>query len=331
MSDSAFVPYPKIPERAALSRSAVRRWTATEKVHGAHLALLCEDGTVRAAKRRAPLDGDALDAFFGLARIWPALSVAAGRAAAALCEAYPGAGRVVLYGELFGGRYPHPAVPPQDGAQAVQTGVWYAPGLHWSVFDAVVEVRGERWWAADAALRRAASAAGLLCAPLLAEGPLVRLQDLPAAFPSRVPAGFGLPPLVGNLAEGYVLKPAGDLPVAAGRPVLKVKQAGFAEDARYRGARPYTAPPGGAAGVPGWLVEEAAALLTPARAASAVSKLGPAAGPAEVAAEIARDAVEDLADRLGGLPAAQASRLAAGLGAAALELARLDAAGRRTP
>ncbi|MEW1913251.1 RNA ligase family protein [Kitasatospora sp. NPDC085895] len=331
MSESAFAPYPKIPERAALSRSAVRAWAATEKVHGAHLALLCEDGAVRAAKRRALLDGDALDGFFGLARIWPALSVAAGRAAAALREELRAAGRVVLYGELFGGRYPHPAVPPQDGARPVQTGVWYAPGLHWSVFDAVVEVHGERWWAGDAALRRAAAAAGLPYAPLLGEGPLVRLQELSAVFPSLVPAGFGLPPLAGNLAEGYVLKPAGAVPVAVGRPVLKVKQPGFAEDARYRGARPYTAPPGGAAGVPGWLVEQAAVLLTPARAAAAVSKLGPAAAPAEVAAEIARDTVEDLADRLGGLPAAQAVRLTSCLGSAALELARLDAAGRRTP
>ncbi|MCU7826029.1 RNA ligase family protein [Kitasatospora sp. DSM 101779] len=328
MSESVFAPYPKIPERAALSRSAVRRWTATEKVHGAHLALLCEGGTVRPAKRRELLEGDALDGFFGLARIWPGLAVAAARAAGALREEYRTPGRVVLYGELFGGRYPHPAVPPEDGAQAVQTGVWYAPGLHWSVFDAVVEVRGERWWAGDAVLRRAAAAAALPCAPLLAEGPLVRLQQLPAAFPSLVPAGFDLPPLAANLAEGYVLKPAEDVPVEAGRPVLKVKQAGFAEDARYGGARPYAVPAGGAAGVPGWLVEQAAALRTPARAASAVSKLGPAAGPAEVAAEIARDTVEDLADRLGGLPAAQASRLTACLHPAALHLARLDATGR---
>ncbi|MEV7676768.1 RNA ligase family protein [Streptomyces sp. NPDC088752] len=328
MSESGFAPYPKIPERAVLSRSVVRRWTATEKVHGAHLALLCEEGTVRAAKRRELLDGNAMDGFFGLARIWPALSVAAARAGSALREEYRTAGPVVMYGELFGGHYPHPAVPPEQNVPTVQTGVWYAPGLHWSVFDAMVNVGGQRWWVGDTVLRRAAAAAGLRCAPLLGEGPLVRMQELPAAFPTHIPAGFGLPLLEGNLAEGYVLKPAEDVPVAAGRLLLKVKQAGFAEDARYQGARPYTAPPGGAAGVPGWLVEQAAALLTPARAASAVSKLGPAADPAEVAAEVARDTVEDLADRLGGLSPAQATGLAVCLQQAALELARLDAAGR---
>lgn len=95
---------------------------------------------------------------------------------------------MVLYGELFGGHYPHPAVPPEQNVPTVQTGVWYAPGLHWSVFDAVVNVRGEQWWVGDAVLRRAAAAAGLRCAPLLGEGPLVRLQELPAAFPTRVPA-----------------------------------------------------------------------------------------------------------------------------------------------
>ncbi|WP_431677149.1 RNA ligase family protein [Kitasatospora sp. KL5] len=324
MSVDGFPLYPKIPERAALSGSAVRRWTATEKVHGAHLALVCEDGAVRAAKRREVLDGDALDRFFGLSRIWPALAVAARRAADALRDAYGTPGRVVLYGELFGGRYPHPQVPAEDGVPAVQTGVWYAPGLHWLAFDAVLEAGGEPLWVGDAPLRRAAASAGLPCAPLLAEGPLVRLQELPALFPSRMPALFGLPPLEGNLAEGYVLKPAEDLPTAVGRPVLKVKQAGFAEDARYAGARPYAVPLEGAAGVPGWLVEQAAALLAPARAASAVGKLGPAAGPEEIAAEIARDVVEDLADGLGGLPGSDTAGLTAVLHRAALELARFD-------
>lgn len=94
------------------------------------------------------------------------------------------------------------------------------------------------------------------------------------------PGFLGFPELPDNLAEGYVLKPAGEwreweAEDVCGRPESKVRQQGFAEDGRFDGSRPYLAPPEGAAGVPAWLLVHASALLTPARAASAVSKLGP--------------------------------------------------------
>ncbi|MFF3785736.1 hypothetical protein [Streptomyces sp. NPDC001933] len=131
------------------------------------------------------------------------------------------------------------------------------------------------------------------------------LQELPCAFPTRVPALFGLPVLADNLAEGYVLKPAGEWPEAgpgAGvRPVVKVKQEAFAEDERFDGARPCLVPPQGAAGVPAWLLVQASALLTRARAAAAVSKLGPRTSVDAVAEEITRGVSEELSEALGGV------------------------------
>jgi len=177
-------------------------------------------------------------------------------------------------------------------------------------------------------VRSAASEAGLLTVPVLARGPLKQVQDLPAAFPSRVPGLFGLPELEDNLAEGYVLKPAVAWEDGVERPVLKVKQKAFAEDERFAGARPYIAPPSGAAGVPAWLVVEATALLTPTRAAAAVSKLGPGSGVEVVAEEIARDAAEEVSEELGGLEAAQLEGLSAALMAGARTLAAFDAADR---
>ncbi|MFD0630317.1 hypothetical protein ACFQ9X_00300 [Catenulispora yoronensis] len=165
--------------------------------------------------------------------------------------------------------------------------------------------------------------------PPLARGPLTRLRELPAAFPSRVPALFGLPEIEDNLAEGYVLKPAAAWEEGDGaRPLLKVKQQAFAEDERFAGARPYLPPTEGAAGVPAWLVVQAAALLTPARAAAAVSKVGSGAGAGAVAVEIAQDAAEEVSESLGGLDRTQASRLAAALLPAARALAAFDAEDR---
>ncbi|MEU3567554.1 RNA ligase family protein [Kitasatospora sp. NPDC036755] len=321
-------PYPKIPGRGRSGGPGSREWTAAEKVHGAHFAVVCEGGSVRAAKRRELLDDEGLDGFFGVSRIWPELSVAAARFAAAVRP--DPAAVVTVYGELAGGRYPHPEVPAVPGVDPVQTGVWYAPGLRWLPFDATVETPEGRRWIADRTLRTAARAAGLTCVPLLGHGPLNTLHDLPVRYPTRVPALFGLPELPDNLAEGYVLKPAGEWPEPGpARPLVKVKQQAFAEDDRYDGARPYLPPPEGAAGVPAWLLVQASALLTPARAAAAVSKLGPRSAAEAVAAEIAADVAEELADALGGLEPATLAALRLALRPGAHSLAAFDAQDRR--
>ncbi|MFI8101152.1 RNA ligase family protein [Streptomyces sp. NPDC086023] len=337
-------PYPKIPSRVRLAESAgVREWVALEKVHGANFAVVCDGTGVRPAKRRELLGEGALDDFFGVARIWPALAVAAGRCADALRRGYGAdpAAPVTVYGELAGGRYPHPDVPPEPAAEPVQTGVWYAPDLLWLPFDAAVTGASDApdgvLWAGDRDLRHAAAAAGLHCAPLLGRGRLGRLQEENPEFPTRVPALLGLPELSGNLAEGLVIKPAEAWSPAPGtsapaaRPVAKLKHPAFAEDARYDGARPYRAPSGGAAGVPGWLLGEVTALLTPNRAAAAVSKLGPRVPAEQLAAEIAQDVVEEITAALGGLEDGLAPALHEAVRAGALALARFELADRRTP
>ncbi|WP_185921997.1 RNA ligase family protein [Streptomyces sp. WAC06614] len=338
-SATPWSPYPKIPSRVRLGEArATRTWVALEKVHGANFAVVSgRDGT-RPAKRRALLDATGLDAFFGVGRIWPALAVAAERCAAALRRHYgvDATAPVTVYGELAGGRYPHPDVPPAPDAEPVQTGVWYAPGLLWLPFDATVRTGDGLCWVGHQALRSATAHAGLHTAPLLAQGTLARAHDRTPVFPTRVPALLGLPDLPGNLAEGFVVKPADDWwttdgpgPDAAVRPVAKVKHPAFAEDERCAGARPYQVPADGAAGVPGWLLGQVTSLLTPARAAAAVSKLGPRTPPDEVAAEIARDAVEETAESVGGLDDGLARALERALRPGALALARFDAADRR--
>ncbi|MCB5164281.1 hypothetical protein LG634_05435 [Streptomyces bambusae] len=346
--DPLWVPYPKIPSRVRLGGARVREWAALEKVHGANFAVLCDAAGVRPAKRRRLLGESGLDDFFGVGRIWPALAVAADRCAAVLRRRHgaPASAPVTVYGELAGGRYPHPDVPPEPAAEPVQTGVWYAPGLLWLPFDAAIGTPGGLLWVADRTLREAAHTAGLHCAPLLARGPLDRVQDRSPVFPTRVPALLGLPGLADNAAEGFVVKPAGEWwsqdPDAAAasaggtgpaagtgpRPVAKVKHPAFAEDDRFDGARPHTVPPEGAAGVPGWLLGQVTSLLTPARAAAAVSKTGPRTPAREVAEEIVRDVLEESAEAVGGLDAGLAAALERAVRPGALALARFDAADR---
>ncbi|XVQ87847.1 hypothetical protein ACQP2K_10620 [Microbispora siamensis] len=64
--------------------------------------------------------------------------------------------------------------------------------------------------------------------PLLGRGSRADLDLLPRRFPTRVPRMLGLPGLLGNLAEGTVLRP--DVPLAPERrPAVKVKIEEFDE------------------------------------------------------------------------------------------------------
>ncbi len=299
--------YPKIPQRFDDGPVPGGSWVAEEKVHGAHLALVSDGRTARAAGRRGLLDEDRLEAFFGATRLWPVLATAAAAAARA---AGPD---VILYGELAGGGYPHPQVPPVEGIGPVQTGVWYSPDLVWMAFDGAVATSSGPRWMNRAELAELMAGVGLECVPLLSQGHRQKLRGLTVDFPTLVPSALGLPELPGNRAEGYVLKPAGswDTSERGPRPVLKVKHPDFAEDARYTSARPFVPPPGGVTGVPPWLLAAAVERLTPPRADAARSKLGPTADTAELAAEVVADLLADLDDDLGGLPGPDHQRLAA--------------------
>ncbi|WP_433222232.1 RNA ligase family protein [Microtetraspora malaysiensis] len=309
--------YPKIPQRFGDGPLPGGSWVAEEKVHGAHLALISDGRTARAAGRRGLLGEDRLETFFGLTRLWPVLATAAAAVARAAGH------NVILYGELAGGGYPHPRVPPVEDIGPVQTGVWYSPDLTWLAFDGAVETPSGPRWMSRAELAELVAGVGLECVPLLGRGQRQKLAELTVDFPTLVPGMLGLPELPGNRAEGYVLKPAGSWETGerGPRPVLKVKHPDFAEDARYNGARPFVPPPGGVTGVPAWLLAAAVERLTPPRVDAARSKLGPATGTAELAAEVVADLLADLDDDLGGLPEPDRRRLAAALTPAAHTLA----------
>ncbi|MFG2000979.1 RNA ligase family protein [Spirillospora sp. NPDC048911] len=316
-TEGGVVWYPKIPQRFGDGPLPGGSWVAEEKVHGAHFALVSDGRTAKAAGRRGLLDEDRLEMFFGVTRLWPVLATAAAAAARTVGQ------DMVLYGELAGGGYPHPQVPPVDTISPVQTGVWYSPGLVWLAFDGAVRTSSGPRWMGRAELADLAAGVGLKCVPLVGQGHRQKLRELTLDFPTLVPGALGLPELPGNRAEGYVLKPAGswDTRERGPRPVLKVKHPDFAEDARYNGARPFVPPPGG---VPAWLLASAVERLTPPRVDAARSKLGPAADAAALAAEVVSDLLADLDDELGGLPKPDHERLTAALTPAAHTLAGLQ-------
>lgn len=272
--------FPKIPSTLD-DGGGGSRWVATEKIHGAQLVVATDGALVRLGKRKAWLVPD--EPFFG----WQLLRGELEAKARAFHAALGRGGELHLYGELFGGGYPHPEVAALPGISAVQTGIWYAPGVAWAVFDALVVGRGAPVFLAHSELEALAERVELLVPPRLGRGTRAELARLPVRYGSRVPSCFGLPELPGNVAEGFVLKPDAELPAAA-RPVVKHKIPEF-DDGRFDESRPFDADvhlP-----VPE-LLRLAASAVGPMRVASARSKVGHAI--AEVVDEVVLDVWIDL-------------------------------------
>lgn len=268
-------PYPKIPKRTTgVGPGGI--WVATEKIHGANLGVATDGTSVRIGKRKAFLADD--EPFFG----WQLLRGELARAAKAIHRAV-GGGEVWLYGELFGGAYPHPDVVPLRGQSAVQTGIWYAPDVRFALFDVLVDDT----FLAHGEVEKLAAEHGLFVVPRLARGPRAELEALPVRFPSRVARLLGLPHLETNVAEGFVLKP--DVRARADERVVSKWKIPELDDARFDESMPFE--PSVTLDVTA-LARFADRMVNPARIASARSKVG--MDPAAIASEVVLDVLVDL-------------------------------------
>lgn len=282
-----FASYAKIPETPdawgldeagfrALSRVP---WAVTEKIHGANFCFITDGAAVQCANRRAILRPD--EPFFAYQRVRTRLSDAVRSAFGLVQHEQPKLRRLLIYGELFGGGYPHPDVPAEPTVQPVQTGIWYAPSIEFCAFDLAIvgaEEGPPRYLDYEQALV-ICERAGLLAATPLSTGSLNAALAFPLGFDSTIPARLGLPALgEPNAAEGVVIKPVRELRVVGAkgpvRPLLKRKIPAFAEDRRYAEARPWPHRPAATESELEALLWTAYNLVTLNRLDAAISKLG---------------------------------------------------------
>ena len=295
-----FPMYDKIPEntrRWGVDEAEMRRatrgdWVVSEKIHGANFCAVVDGAGIRGAKRKSLLaDGED---FFNHRRVLERLRGPLRHLFAAVADAGGAPEKLLVYGELYGGRYPHPEVPEVPGVQAVQTGVWYAPDVEFQAFDVAVVRGGERRWLGFEEARALLQSAGVPCVTPLFIGPYAEALAFSPVFPTGVPARHGLPPLEDNLAEGIVVKPLAAVSLPdGGRPVLKIKHPRFAEDARYHQGERWETPVVGASPLVAleWAI---VSRLNRPRLESALSKLGPETPGRVLADEIVADVREEV-------------------------------------
>ena len=255
-------------------------WCVTEKVHGANFCFLCDnDGErVRCGKRSGLLSSD--DDFFGYKRrLFNEISPKIHQLYLVVKANYPQTEKLYVFGELFGGHYPHPDVPKVAQANAVQTGIWYCPDIEFCAFDLAIGAHGQQTYLDYEFALNGFKHANLFHAEPLFVGKYEDALDYPLGFHSHVPTKLGLPPLADdNKAEGIVIKPMRELLVRTGkggpvRAIVKRKIEEFAEDKYSQAQKQALRTPGELAPVD-LLRFEIDASVTDNRLNNALSKVG---------------------------------------------------------
>ncbi|MEL6558219.1 MAG: RNA ligase family protein [Bacteroidota bacterium] len=217
------------------------KWVVTEKIHGANFSFSYDNNTLRYGKRKEYLSW--ADDFFGFQLVVSQIEDQVTRLFEALSRNVK-ADKYIIYGELFGGRYPHQDVAAVEDVQAIQTGVYYAPGIHFCAFDIAIEdsASGRKdYLGYETAINYFEQYEVQYARPLLI-GKLNEATNFNPRINSAIPESLGLPPLADNLIEGVVIKPYNQ-PLGnqmTARPIFKVKNAEFEEEKRFHEAQKWS-------------------------------------------------------------------------------------------
>ncbi|MEM9922537.1 MAG: RNA ligase family protein [Cyanobacteria bacterium P01_D01_bin.50] len=246
-----YLPYEKIPENPNqwnLTLEDYRNfkktdWVVTEKIHGANFGIVTDGWQVRFAKRKEFLNSE--DNFFGYQLLQDKLILQAKEIFKILQVERINLQKVLIYGELFGGEYPHSEVTPIPGVQAIQTGIYYSPKIEYCAFDIAAfanESNCEKIYLDYDEALRIIEKVGMMAAKPLFIGKYEEAASYNIEFESTIPAILNLPQLQqANIAEGVVIKPVKSFYIETRkgriRPIIKHKIPEFAEDSRYHQAQ----------------------------------------------------------------------------------------------
>lgn len=274
------------------------KWVVTEKVHGANFSFSYENGTLKFAKRKEYLKWT--DDFFGFQLVVNQLENNILRLFEQLSREIPGQ-KYIVYGELFGGEYPHPEVAPVAGLHAIQTGVYYTPAIAFCAFDIAIETNqsDSKYYLDYETALAYFNQFGIFYAKPLLIGKFAEAMNFNIRINSTIPKEFQLPELKDNLIEGVVIKPYNqtDQNAPFSRPIVKLKNPEFDEEDKFHEAEKWSFVPEVSSKTEdlSFIVEELRNYVTQNRLVSAISKIGPldTSNPVRVA-EIKTEFLEDV-------------------------------------
>lgn len=235
-------------------------WVALEKIHGANFSIHIEkqetnlkthqkndvdanfeaNFDIKFAKRKTFLQWE--DDFFGYQSLVNSLSVQAINFFGVLEKDFL-VKKVIIYGELCGGEYPHPDIKPFANVQAIQKGVYYCPDIRFFAFDVRIFTTENKVFYLDFEdFFKYMQKTAFFCVPHFTIDKLKAVLEFDIEINSPIPSLLGLPALpFSNKIEGIIIKPTqhsllGEETAENPRPVFKIKRKEFLENPAYQEA-----------------------------------------------------------------------------------------------
>ncbi|UJR32814.1 hypothetical protein I4U23_020276 [Adineta vaga] len=255
-------------------------WCVTEKIHGANFCFFCDDNGqhVRCGKRTSLLAEN--DEFFGYKRrLFNEITPKIQKLYQYMRNIHSDLDKLYVFGEIFGGSYPHPDIPDVPNINPVQTGIWYCPDIEFCAFDLAISINNKQMYVDYQDAITAFQHVNLFYAEPLFIGKYEEAIDYKLGFNSTIPTRLGLPPLIEvNKAEGIVIKPMHEILVkttkgSSVRAIVKRKIEEFSEE-KYSQAQKQEIRTDGELSNMDLLRFEIDALITDNRLNNALSKIG---------------------------------------------------------
>jgi Rnl2 family RNA ligase len=201
-------------------------FVVSEKIHGSNFSIWCNnDGEVAFAKRTSFINDN--EKFYNYeVAVNNQMLVDKVKHIQEVCRRLFFEADIVVYGELFGGKYDHKDVFKSKYG-LVQKEVQYTPNIAFAAFD--ITLNGE--YVDYNFFKRLCKGAEMITVPELMIGSLECCLKCENLFDSVVYKEFGLPPIKDNTAEGIVIKPIINRYLPNGdRVIIKSKNEKFAEN-----------------------------------------------------------------------------------------------------
>ena len=205
-----------------------QEFVVQEKVHGSNTCFITDGETVSFGKRTGFVEAG--EKFYDHEKLFERYEQKVIALFSIVKERISGLKTLTIFGEMFGGRYPHPDVKNDSKTVVIQKGVFYCPNHEFYAFDLYVTTENTgRYLAVDEA-NAFFERGGFFYAKTLFRGTLDQCLKYPNDAPSQLAEWLGLPPLEDNICEGIVIRPVEPTYLSNGaRVLLKNKNARFAE------------------------------------------------------------------------------------------------------
>ena len=202
------------------------QFVVQEKIHGSNFSFWTDGKVVKCAKRSAFIKDD--ESFFG----YEALLDTYEKHILYLFEELrtdkylnEDLTELAIFGEIYGGTYPHPDVPRQNVSK-VQGGVYYSPDVNFIAFD----IKANGVYVDFKKFKTVCMVGKIPYLDAIASGTFEECLAVANEYPSTLPAMHGLPEIDGNGCEGNVIRPVNTLYFGNGkRVILKNKNEAFSE------------------------------------------------------------------------------------------------------